>query len=382
VAFSRRFRLALAAVLIVVGDVVAALGAVSAGSLPGDGSSRWKLVWQDEFDGAAGTAPDSGKWTYDVGCSGWGNSELECYTKRSQNVSLDGSGRLRIIARHESYQGRDYTSGRILSKGLFARTYGRFEARMKIPSGQGMWPAFWMLGTNIDSVGWSRCGEIDVMEAIGREPATVFGSMHGPGYDDGPISTAYTLTEGVLADDYHLYAVEWSPKGIAWYLDGVRYAWKTPRALPREAPWAFDHPFFLIFNLAIGGEWPGPPDSSTVFPTTLLVDYVRVYKRSGLDTEAPNPPAWLRVVKRGTTKVTLAWNVARDDVGTTRYVVLRGRKRVASTAKTRFVLHGLRPGNSYLVRVLAFDAAGNRSAAAQVEVHTRRTTPEQRRSKG
>lgn len=374
VAFSRwlpafLFALALSAVMALV-----AVAAAPARALSGDGSARWKLVWQDEFNGAAGTPPDSSKWGYDSGCSGEGNNELECYTRRPQNVSLDGAGDLQIVARHESYRGHSYTSGRILTKGLFSRRYGRFEARMKIPSGQGTWPAFWMLGANYDRVVWPRSGEIDVMEAIGRQPATVYGSIHGVGYDDSAISTPYRLARGTLADRFHVYAVEWSPKGIAWYIDNVRYAWKTPRSLPAGALWAFDHPFFLILNLAIGGDWPGPPSSSSVFPSSLLVDYVRVYKRSGRDSEAPDPPTRLRIERRGARTLRIAWDFARDDVGVTSYALFIGQKRMGRTTKTRFAVNGLRPATRYVIRVRAYDAAGNRSISATIRARTCETT--------
>ncbi len=258
----------------------AALGAVFAGASSTDKApSGWKLVWHDEFNGSAGSLPNKKKWTYDIGCSGWGNNELECYTKRKQNVSMDGRGQLAIVARKESYNGHDYTSARILTEGLFAHEYGRFEARIKIPRGQGTWPAFWMLGSNFDTVGWPDCGEIDVMEEIGSQPQTVYGSMHGLGYTGSLIGSSYTLPKGTLADAYHVYAVEWSASKISWYVDGVRYETRTRKDLPAGAKWAFDHPFYITLNLAIGGDWPGSPDATTRFPAKLLVDYVRVYTR-------------------------------------------------------------------------------------------------------
>ncbi len=257
--------------------ILLALGATAAsGSAPPINRPGWTLVWHDEFNGRTGTAPAKTRWRYNSGCSGWGNNELECYTRRIKNVRKDGRGHLEIVGRREAYRGHRYTSGRILTKGLFTRTYGRFEARMKIPRGLGTWPAFWMLGTNIGKVDWPRCGEIDVMEEIGREPRTVHGSIHGLGYSGGPISSSYTAPKA-LASAYHVYAAEWSPDRIAWYLDGVRYAVKTAQDLPEGAQWAFDRPFFLILNLAIGGEWPGSPNARTPFPAKLLVDYVRVY---------------------------------------------------------------------------------------------------------
>ena len=173
-----------------------------------------------------------------------------------------------------------YTSARLKTQGKFAQTYGRFEARIRVPRGQGIWPAFWMLGADIDQVGWPRSGEIDVMENIGREPAIVHGTMHGPGYSGGSgIGGAYTLASGPFADDYHVFAVEWMPGEIRWFVDDTEYRRSTPASLPAGAAWVFDHPFFMLLNVAVGGAWPGDPDASTQFPQQMLVDYVRVYSR-------------------------------------------------------------------------------------------------------
>jgi beta-glucanase (GH16 family) len=357
--------LSLAAVVLAV-----ALSASVAFSRPKASSQHWKLVWSDEFTGPEGIQLDPARWTYNIGCTGWGNNELECYTQRPENVSLDGNGDLRITALKESYEGHSYTSGRILTEGRFFRTYGRFEARIKIPSGQGTWPAFWMVGSNINQAGWPDCGEIDVMEAIGKEPSTLYGSMHGPGYVGTLISTPYVLNSGALSDDFHVYAIEWSKKGIAWYIDNVRYAWKTPSDLPAGATWAFDHPFFMILNLAIGGDWPGPPDASTVFPATMLVDYVRVYKSVVPDTKAPTPPTRLHVVRRGVRYLRVAWRAAHDNVGVKRYTLFLGKKRIGSTVKTRFVVRGLKPARRYVVHVRAYDAAGNHSRPATTRART------------
>lgn len=250
-------------------------------------ASGWTLSWSDEFNGADGSAPDSTKWGYDLGGGGWGNNELECYTNRLENAQVQG-GNLVISTLHEpsflcsDNNVRDYTSARLLTKGKFSQTYGRFEARIKIPAGQGMWPAFWMLGNNIDLVSWPACGEIDVMENIGLEPAKIYGSIHGPGYIGGVgLSQTYTLSSGNFSDDFHVYAVEWEKNIVRFYVDSAFYGSFTPNQLPQGAVWEFDHPFFLILNLAVGGDWPGPPDNTTVFPQTMLVDYVRVYTRSG-----------------------------------------------------------------------------------------------------
>ena len=245
----------------------------------------WTLVWSDEFGGSNGSAPDSSKWTLETGGNGWGNNELEYYTNRSQNAQIQ-NGSLVITALKETYTGpdgvtRNYTSARMNTSGKFEQQYGRFEARIKIPYGQGMWPAFWMLGNNIDKAGWPACGEIDIMENIGKEPAIVHGTIHGPGYSGGAgIGSPFSLASGRFADDYHLYAAEWEPNVIRFYVDSNLYATRTPADLPKGTKWVYDHPFFLILNLAVGGDWPGAPDNATVFPQTMLVDYVRVYKKS------------------------------------------------------------------------------------------------------
>jgi beta-glucanase (GH16 family) len=248
--------------------------------------SGWNLVWSDEFDGPSGAAINSRKWSFDVGGKGWGNNELQTYTSRTANAQLRG-GRLIINALREDFTGpdnisRSYTSARVLTKSKFSQAYGRFEARIKIPYGQGIWPAFWMLGDNIDNARWPNCGEIDIMENIGKEPSIVHGTLHGPGYSGGNgISAAYTLRGGQkFSDNFHTFAVEWEPKVIRFYVDGLLYKTRTPADLPAGTSWVFDRPFFIILNVAVGGAWPGNPDAETVFPQQMLVDYVRVYKRS------------------------------------------------------------------------------------------------------
>jgi beta-glucanase (GH16 family) len=246
----------------------------------------WSLVWSDEFDGPTGSAVDLSKWSFDIGGNGWGNNELETYTSRTANSDLEG-GRLRIKALKETFTGpdkitRNYTSARLLTKNKFSQAYGRFEARIKIPYGQGIWPAFWMLGDNIDTVHWPTCGEIDIMENIGKEPSRVHGTLHGPGYSGGSgITAPYALPNGQnFSDDFHTFAVEWEPKVIRFYVDRVLYKTRTPSDLPAGTSWVFDHPFFIILNVAVGGYWPGNPDATTIFPQQMLVDYVRVYQRA------------------------------------------------------------------------------------------------------
>ncbi len=251
-------------------------------------NKKYTLVWHDEFDGPNGSRPDPKKWTYDLGGGGWGNQELESYTNSAENAHIE-NGNLVITARKENFEGsdhiaREFTSARLKTQGLFSQTYGRFEARIKIPSGQGMWPAFWMLGDNISSVGWPKCGEIDIMENVGKEPGLVHGSLHGPmttGAATDLTSTVSLPTGKDFAAAFHLYAVEWEPDAVRFYLDDTLYATFTANSVastPTTAgSWVFDHPYFLILNVAVGGSWPGPPDATTAFPQTMLIDYVRVY---------------------------------------------------------------------------------------------------------
>src|SRR5215207_4990926 len=251
--------------------------------------TTWTLAWSDEFNGPAGSAVDGTKWVAEVGngSNGWGNHQREYNTNATKNASMDGAGNLVITAHRETlgkkyrcwYGECQYTSARLKTQGKFQQAYGRFEARIKLPYGQGIWPAFWMLGDNIQSAGWPGCGEIDIMENIGREPSLVHGTLHGPGASGANgVGGSHARARGAFADDFHVFAVEWEPAAIRFFVDGTLYQTRTPADLPPGA-WVFDKPFFLILNLAVGGDWPGPPDASTVFPQELTVDYVRVFER-------------------------------------------------------------------------------------------------------
>jgi beta-glucanase (GH16 family) len=210
------------------------------------------------------------------------NGELEYYTDRPSNVALDGNGDLTITALQESYMGADYTSGRINTAGKFEQTYGRFEARMKLPFGQGLWPAFWLLGNNVGQAKWPACGEIDIMENVGRDPPNSNGLLHGPGYSgSNHLGGPYTLAGG-YSSDFHVFAAEWEQNVVRFYVDDNLYETLTSADLAARDPnlmWVFDHPFFIIVNVAVGGGYPGNPDSTTTFPQLLTVDYVRVYSR-------------------------------------------------------------------------------------------------------
>ncbi|MEU8790414.1 family 16 glycosylhydrolase [Streptomyces sp. NPDC048643] len=263
--------------------LVASASAVAAPAHAGPAAAAAAVTFQDTFDGAAGSAVDSSKWQIETG-DNVNNHERQYYTSGNKNAALDGQGHLVITARKENpsnyqcwYGTCQYTSARLNTSGKFSSTYGHVEARMKVPRGQGMWPAFWMLGSDIGQVGWPNSGEIDVMENVGFEPSTVHGTIHGPGYSGSAgIGAGYSLPNGqAFADAFHTFAVDWAPNSITWSVDGTVYQRRTPADLGGNT-WVFNKPFFLILNLAVGGYWPGDPDGSTSFPQQLVVDEVKV----------------------------------------------------------------------------------------------------------
>ncbi|WP_420368553.1 glycoside hydrolase family 16 protein [Curtobacterium sp. L1-20] len=266
--------------LTVAGAAALALGVTPTltASAPAN-AANGDVVWSQDFDGPAGTAPDRSAWTNETGAGGWGNNELENYTDSRDNSALDGQGNLVITARREA--DGSYTSARLTTQGKYTPQYGRVEARIQIPRGQGIWPAFWMLGADLPQVGWPNSGEVDVMENVGYEPATVHGTVHGPGYSGGQgITSSYQHPQGwSFADTFHTFAVDWKPGSITWSVDGVAYKTVTT-ADTGSNPWVFDKPFFIVLNLAVGGNWPGYPDGTTQFPQQMKVDYVRVIDNS------------------------------------------------------------------------------------------------------
>ncbi len=242
----------------------------------------FRLVWSDEFDGEQGSPPERDTWHAETGGSGWGNQELQYYTGTG-NAALDGQGNLAIVARRadpgparQRYGGCRYTSARLISKDRVSLRYGLGQARIRIPRARGLWPAFWMLGQDIDRRGWPQCGEIDVMEHFGTAPATVHGTVHGPGYSGSAGISGSRDAGASLGRDFHVYSVCWEPGMIRWYLNGELYHTVTPADLSGK-PWVFDHDFFLLINLAVGGSASVRPASTAVFPQAMLVDYIRVY---------------------------------------------------------------------------------------------------------
>ena len=259
-------------------------------------SAPWQLIWSDEFDGQFLNLniwePQIGTGTLYGLPSGWGNNERQYYTDRSQNLSV-GGGWLTITARREDFNGSEYTSARIRTRGRFEFLYGRVEARITIPSGQGIWPAFWMLPTNSPYGGWAASGEIDIMESTNNADQ-IYGTIHHGGPYPGNRSNGGTYAPGIdFGAAPHLYAVEWDPDQIRWYVDGVQYysvnssTWSSTNAPDNErAP--FDVPFHFLLNVAVGGNFPGPPNGSVGFPMQMQVDYVRVFRRQQLPYE-PSP---------------------------------------------------------------------------------------------
>lgn len=234
------------------------------------------LVWAEEFNYTG--SPDPSQWNMEIGGGGWGNNELQYYTNYQTNAMVE-NGVLTITARQESVGGYNYTSSRMTTQDKFDFKYGRIEARMKLPYGQGIWPAFWMLGANFASVGWPACGEIDIMELVGGTDGdnTVHSTCHWDnGGSNANYGQGYTLPTGIFADEFHVFAVEWNASQIVAYVDDIRYFTIsiTPPALSE-----FHENFFIIMNVAVGGNWPGSPDATTVFPQTMEVDYVRVYEQ-------------------------------------------------------------------------------------------------------
>lgn len=246
----------------------------------------WKLVWADEFNGVPGTGVDTDNWMYEVSGSGFGNNELQYSTDRIENVYIKedtedpDNGMLVLRALKEEYQNKQYTSGRIKTDGKFDFTYGKVEMRAKLPTGKGIGCSFWLLGSNHEDIGWPACGEIDIMEWVGKPESRIYGTIHGPGYSAGDsIGSWHEYTPG-FSDEFHTYAIEWEPGVIRWYFDGEVYAERTSLDLFGKE-WVFDHDFYIILGLGVGGDWPGSPEASTIFPQEYTIDYVHVYQREG-----------------------------------------------------------------------------------------------------
>jgi beta-glucanase (GH16 family) len=259
----------------------------------------WTLVWSDEFDGPE---IDRSVWTFMTGnghaygIPGWGNAELQYYTDRPANAYI-ADGKLVIRALRETWSDRygtyAYTSARLTTKGRVSVKYGRIEVRAKLPEGKGIWPAIWMLGDDIDTKGWPASGEIDIMELVGHKPGTVYGTVHGPLSGGTGIGGSYSLPGGrKFSEDFRVFALEWTERELRWYVDGELYHVVSKDRMPRsyaEREWVYDHPFYFILNVAVGGRWPGYPDDTNTFPQAMEIDYIRIYEARRDESELPRP---------------------------------------------------------------------------------------------
>ncbi len=334
------------------------------------------LVWSDEFDG---TSIDTTKWTFDIGngSGGWGNQEREYYTSRTNNAYVAG-GLLHIVARQESFGGFPYTSARMKTQGLYWKKYGYIEFRAKLPQGLGFWPALWMLGTNIASVGWPACGEIDVMENKGSVPTQIGVAIHYSDANNNHLynSTPYTLPGGGSVTNFHTYALRWATNSLSFYVDGALVqTWTSWSSSTGPYPAPYNQPFFFLMNLAVGGSYLGYPSDATInanttFPGEMQVDYVRVYDDTPPVT-APDPPTGL-VANPGNAKVFLSWDASTS--GATGYRVKRASvtggpyATIASTASNSFTDTGVSNCASYYYVVSATNSVGESANSSETSV--------------
>ncbi len=347
-----------------------------------------QLVWSDEFNQSIGTQPDPTKWSYDLGVGtppGWGNNELETYTNSTSNslvvsdpAATDGKA---LAIRAQNANG-SYTSARIKTSGTFTFKYGRLEARARVPSGVGCWPAFWALGSNNPTVGWPACGEIDVMEWVGQTPSHVKGSLHATGYSGGQSLNADDVLPGdaSYSDGYHVFAVDWYPDQIIFSMDGTVYEVRKESDIPPGSAWPFVQPFFIILNFAVGGDWPGPPDANTIFPQDFRIDYVRVYSLPTTPPAslvwAPTPPTNLLAYSPSSSQISVSWQAPTSTFGASisAYTLQRASdaaftQNVSSWnlgTATSYLDNTAQPGSSYYYRVSAATADGTSDPSGPV----------------
>lgn len=325
----------------------------------------WNLAWSDEFNG---TSINTSNWKYETGGDGWGNNELEYYTNRSENARIE-NGNLVIEARKENYNGMNYTSARLKSQGLKNWTYGKVEARMKLPAGQGVWPAFWMLGENISQVSWPKCGEIDIMEHINNESA-IHGTIHWDSTGNNTHAQYGAASPNIDVTQYHVYSIEWDASSIKWFVDGTQYL-EANIANNINGTEAFHKPFFILFNLAIGGNWPGNPDGSTPFPAKMYVDYVRVYQHGDNNpTPAPTAPAVpseLSAVASNQSSINVSWNASSGATG----YDLKVDNNIISNVTSPYVNSGLTENSTHTYAVRAKNANGTSSWSNSISATTK-----------
>lgn len=298
-------------------------GDPAVGAEPGYLAGR-TVLWEDSFTGSAGAAVSTTTWTHETGGLGWGQGELQAY--QAANTTADGNGRLKITAKQEAGAGgASYTSGRIHTQGKRNFQYGRVEARLRFPRGASYWPAFWMQGAEYDYTGtspngWPYCGEIDIVESVDQMEQGQF-HTHAAKADGTDWTFAAFTPGGSWADDWHVWALEWTQDRLEWFVDGASRAVFTPADMPAGGVWRFNKPMYVLLNMALDGALASPPDQYTVFPQSLWVDYVRVYSPVVIDTAPPSVPGNLRTTAVGATTTSLAWDASTDNIGVTGYEV-------------------------------------------------------------
>jgi beta-glucanase (GH16 family) len=372
--------------------------AVLAATVCGLRAAQPQLVWSDEFNQPAGTQPSPAKWSYDLGVGdppGWGNDELETYTNAAGNaliVSDPAATDGRALAIRAQASGGGYTSARIKTSATFTFQYGRLEARARMPTGVGCWPAFWALGSDNPTVGWPACGEIDVMEWVGQTPSHIKGSLHATGYSGGQSLNADCVLpdDASYSDGYHVFAVDWYPDQIIFSMDGAVYEVRKKSDIPAGSAWPFDLPFFIILNFAVGGDWPGPPDADTIFPQDFRIDYVRVYALPATPPAglvwAPTSPSGVLAYSPSSSQISVSWQAPSTTFGAplAGYTLQRAGDDAFTQnltswnlgTATSYLDNTAQPGTTYYYRVSAVTADGTSdpSGAAQAAALAASTT--------
>ncbi|XMB72210.1 family 16 glycosylhydrolase [Mycoplasmatota bacterium WC30] len=340
-----------------------------------DNIGDYQPVWCDEFNYEG--LPDSTLWSYDVGGSGWGNNELQYYTRDDLDNASVSDGTLKITAIKEAYSGNDYTSARLITKYKGEWLYGKIQVKAKLPSGTGTWPAIWMLPTDWKYGGWPASGEIDIMEHVGYDPDHVFGTLHtGERYGGNAIGYTKTLLDSET--EFHVYEIEWEPGKIEVFIDGTSFGVFGFNPLynidvENTDAWPFDQRFHLLMNIAVGGDWGGAQGvDDTIFPQTMEIDYVRVYQKDyeGMDQEAPTVISELSMLKTTQDSIKVYWDKATDDIMVKEYEIYLDQVLNGTTSLNAFKIDDLLSNTMYRIDVVAVDFAGNRSDATTLNIQT------------
>lgn len=341
-----------------------------------DNIGDWQPVWCDEFEYVG--LPDASLWSYDSGGGGWGNGEAQYYTRSDLDNAYVSDGTLHITALKESYNSQEYTSARLVSKYKGDWLYGKIQVRAKLPSGEGTWPAIWMLPTDWEYGGWPNSGEIDIMEHVGKDPLHIYGTIHTGAYNHNlGNQIGYNTIISDAESAFHVYELDWEPGRMEVFVDGASYGVFGYNPLSNidvlnSDAWPFDQRFHLIMNLAIGGSWGGTVDDS-IFPQTLEVDYVRVYQKdyAGMDQEAPSAVSDLTSLDITENSIKIMWDKATDDVMVKEYEIYVDYSKVGTTSLNAFRINNLTPNSQYQIDVVAVDFAGNKGDMTTLNIGTK-----------